>query len=159
MFKRTRALAIKPEVKKKVEERDHHQCIFCGRPGRGEAHVISRAHGGLGVEQNLVTVCRECHFGMDDTVSRSFFLELAEQHLRSFYPDLTPDAVTYKKGIKTKPLGSWSNKNLVNNTNAYIENSVKRKETKHEGFWLIEKGDQDEGIIKNGQGDDPADIQ
>ena len=87
MHKRTKACSIKAAVKKTVEERDGHCCIFCGRPGRGEAHVISRAHGGLGVEQNLITICRECHFLLDDTVSRPLMLEMAKQHLKKFYPD------------------------------------------------------------------------
>jgi len=25
------------------------------------AHIIPRSHGGLGVEQNVVGLCRECH--------------------------------------------------------------------------------------------------
>lgn len=144
MNKRTRACSIKAAVKKRVEERDGHRCIFCGKPGRGEAHVIPRSHGGLGVEQNLVTACRECHFCMDDTVSRPLFLELAKQHLKAFYPDWTPDAVIFKKGIETKDFGSWTNKNLVNNTKAYIENGVNLKETKHDGFYLINEGVEDE---------------
>ncbi len=139
MHKRTRALAIKPETKRKVEERDGHCCIFCGRPGRGEAHVVSRAHGGLGVEQNLVTVCRSCHFSMDDTVSRSFFVDRAKSYLRYLYPEWSEDAVTYKKGIKTKALSSWKNKNLVNTGDLYIENSEKPQKTKPVGFHLIEE--------------------
>lgn len=145
MHKRTRACSITAAVKKRVEERDGHCCIFCGRPGRGEAHVIPRSHGGLGVEQNLITVCRPCHFNLDDTVSRPLYLELAKQHLKAFYPDWCVDDVIYKKGLKTKALGSWENKNLVNTGNAYIENLAKPIKTKHEGFFLIEEeGEQNE---------------
>lgn len=145
MHKRTRACSITAAVKKRVEERDGHRCIFCGKPGRGEAHVIPRSHGGLGVEQNLITVCRACHFNLDDTVSRPFYLELAKEHLKVFYPDWSADSVIYKKGLETKATSSWTNKNLVNSGNAYIENLAKRIETKHEGFYLIEEeGGNDE---------------
>lgn len=145
MHKRTRACSIKTAIKKRVEERDGHCCIFCQSPGRGEAHVIPRSHGGLGVEQNLITVCRPCHFLLDDTVSRPLYLELAKQHLKRFYPDWCVDSVIYKKGEngeKTKALGSWENKNLVNTGDAYIENLKKREKTKHEGFYFI-KGDEE----------------
>lgn len=145
MHKRTRACSIKAAVKKRVEERDNHVCIFCGRPGRGEAHVIPRSHGGLGVEQNLITTCRACHYQLDNTLSRPVFLELAKQHLRSFYPEWSVDAVIYKKGIETKALSSWNNENLVNNTDLYIENNKKLIETKHEGFFILEDEDENDG--------------
>ena len=144
MHKRTKACSIKAAVKKRVEERDGHCCIFCGKRGKGEAHVISRAHGGLGVEQNLITVCRECHYQLDDTVSRPLFLELAKEHLRALYPGWNPDDVIYKKGIETKALPSWTNKNLVNTGNSYIENNKNLVKTKHEGFFLLEDEDEDE---------------
>ena len=63
--KRTKACEITPEVKAQVEKRDGYCCIFCGAPGRGEAHFIGRAQGGLGVPENLLTVCRACHNQMD----------------------------------------------------------------------------------------------
>ena len=129
MHTRTRACAIPTKTKKIVEERDGHACIFCGKRGRGEAHVIARSQGGLGVEQNLVTVCRKCHYLMDDTVSRDFFIEMAKQHLRRIYPDWNEEDLIYKKGEKTKVLSSWKNKNLVNNGNLYIQNNQKSEKT------------------------------
>lgn len=142
MHKRTKACSIKAAVKKRVEERDGHCCIFCGKRGRGEAHVISRAQGGLGIEQNLVTTCRECHEALDNTLSRPVMLEIAKQHLKAFYPEWSVDAVIYKKGIETKALSPWSNKNLVNNSCYEAQNSAKLKETKHEGFYFIEEEDK-----------------
>ena len=53
MHKRTRMVAITPEVRQAVEERDGHCCIFCGRPGRGEAHFVNRSQGGLGFLKTL----------------------------------------------------------------------------------------------------------
>lgn len=146
MHKRTKACSIKAAVKKKVEERDGHCCIFCCRRGKGEAHVISRAHGGLGIEQNLVTACRECHHALDNSLSRPVMLEIAKQHLKAFYPDWSADAVIYKKGIETKALGSWENKNLVGNGNTETEMSATLKKTKHEGFYFVEEiDDEDNG--------------
>ena len=142
MHKRTKALAIKTVVKKKVEERDGGCCIFCGRSGRGEAHVIARSQGGLGVEQNLVTACRKCHDALDNSISRPVMLEIAKQYLKNFYPDWSADKEIYKKGIKTKPFAPWENKNLVNNCNSYLNSGVKLKETKHEGFFFIEEEDE-----------------
>lgn len=144
MHKRTRATNIKTRVKRTVEERDGGCCIFCGRRGRGEAHVIPRSHGGLGVEQNLITVCRECHFQMDDTIARPLFLELAKKHLKKFYPDWTTDSVIYKKGIKTEQSEGWKNKNLVNNTNLYLEDGYKLEKTKYEGFYFLKEEDKNE---------------
>ena len=99
MHKRTKATAITPKVRRAVEERDDHCCIFCGRLGRGEGHFIKRSQGGLGIEENLVTVCRECHYQMDDGLAREFYIEKAESYLKGIYPGWDKEALVYKKGL------------------------------------------------------------
>ena len=95
--RRSQACAIPPEVREKVEQRDNGLCCFCKRPGRGEAHFISRAQGGLGIEQNIITVCRPCHDRLDNSQSRGLMKRVAEQHLRSCYPDWDPEKLIYHK--------------------------------------------------------------
>ena len=102
MNKRTRAVSIPTKVKRKVEERDHGLCIFCGAPGKGEAHFISRAQGGLGIEENLITVCRPCHDQLDNSTKRKELLRVAEEHLKNCYPYWDKSFLIYEKGIKTK---------------------------------------------------------
>lgn len=102
MNKRTRAVSIPTKEKRKVEERDHGQCIFCGSPGRGEAHFIPRSHGGLGIEENLITVCRSCHDQLDNSTKRKTMLGVAEEHLKNCYPYWSRDLLIYEKGINTK---------------------------------------------------------
>lgn len=102
MNKRTRAVSIPTKTKREVEERDHCQCIFCGKPGRGEAHFISRAHGGLGIKENLITVCRACHDQLDNSIKRNEMLRVAENYLRAAYPYWDRSLLIYQKGIKTK---------------------------------------------------------
>lgn len=97
--KRTKAVAITPKVRQAVEERDNYCCIFCGQRGRGEGHYISRAHGGLGVEENLITVCRKCHNEMDNGLLTQIYREKAEAYLRGIYPDWDRDKYIYKKGL------------------------------------------------------------
>lgn len=98
MHKRTKATAITPKVRQAVEERDSYCCIFCGRRGRGEGHFIKRSQGGLGIEENLITVCRECHYQMDDGLASELYLEKAESYLRSKYPGWDKESLIYKKG-------------------------------------------------------------
>lgn len=95
--KRTKAVAITPKVRQAVEERDNYSCIFCGQRGRGEAHLVSRAQGGLGVEENIVTVCRQCHNEMDNGLLTQIYREKAEAYLRGIYPDWDRDKYIYKK--------------------------------------------------------------
>ena len=61
MRRRTKALQIPPAVKRAVHDRDGGLCILCGRPGDPVAHYISRAQGGLGIAENVVTLCGGCH--------------------------------------------------------------------------------------------------
>lgn len=95
--KRTKACEITPQVRKAVEERDGHCCIFCGAYGRGEAHFIGRAHGGLGVERNILTVCRPCHHEMDNGKNRLYYIATAEAYLKDKYPDWDASELIYKK--------------------------------------------------------------
>lgn len=102
MHKRTKDCAIPKEVKLIVYERDHERCIFCGAPGLPEAHVISRSHGGLGVPQNIITVCRSCHDQLDNSQNRQQMLDVAVKYLGSYYPDISQTDVIYQKWDKDK---------------------------------------------------------
>lgn len=105
MNNRTKAVAIPQEVKKRVEERDNHCCIFCGSPNaRGEAHVIGRAQGGLGIEENLITTCRYCHNMMDNSWARDTYVNKAKEYLKAIYPGWDEKKYIYDKwgGLKFK---------------------------------------------------------
>ena len=98
MNNRTRALAISRGVKARVFERDGGRCVICGRPGNPEAHYISRAHGGLGIEENIVTLCRECHFRYDQTIDRAVYRWAIREYLMDRYPDWDEKKLMFKKG-------------------------------------------------------------
>ena len=95
--KRTKACEITPEVRQRVEERDNGCCIFCGRAGRGEAHFVNRSQGGLGTEENLLTVCRECHRQMDNGLNTTIYRDKAESYLKSIYPNWNRSQLVYNK--------------------------------------------------------------
>lgn len=97
MHKRTKALSIPPEVKQAVYERDEGSCVICGRAGSPNAHFIARSQGGLGIEENIVTLCPDCHRDYDNSEKRSFYRELIREHLDEFYPDITDEDRVYKK--------------------------------------------------------------
>ena len=97
MNKRTKATSIPYKVKQAVYERDNGMCIFCGHSGLPEAHCISRSRGGLGIEQNIVTVCRDCHRRMDSTTDRAEYLSRAKAYLDMLYPGFADNDRIYKK--------------------------------------------------------------
>ena len=138
--KRTRATSIPTKTKKRVEERDGGLCIFCGHPGKGEAHFISRAQGGLGIEENLLTVCRACHDQMDNSTKRKEMLTKAEGYLRAKYPYWDKSFLIYEKGIKTKDR-VLSVKQEYEKQRALSmpqsENVIKTKHT--DGFWYLKE--------------------
>lgn len=101
MNKRTKATSIPFRVKSEVHARDHGFCIFCGRPGYPEAHYISRARGGLGIPENIVTACRECHRKMDSSTERPEYLRRAKLYLDLLYPSFPDEDRIYKKGDRT----------------------------------------------------------
>lgn len=99
--KRSKACDITQAVKKKVWERDGAMCIVCGDyRAMPNAHYISRAHGGLGIEQNIVTLCQPCHHAYDNTVMRPQFREYIRNYLKGIYGAGWDEAkLTYKKGV------------------------------------------------------------
>ena len=100
--KRAKALAIGSDVKRIVYERDGGVCVWCGRRGFPEAHFISRSKGGLGVEENILTLCRGCHdhFDHGGRTERECMREEFERYLRGKYPDWDEKNLTYRREIE-----------------------------------------------------------
>ncbi len=99
LHKQTKATRIPETVKKAVWERDGGYCVLCGRPGNPWCHYISRAHGGLGISENIVTLCAPCHSRLDQSDERAALKEALANYLRSKYPDWDEEKLVYRKGI------------------------------------------------------------
>lgn len=98
MSKRSKACDITQKVKNIVWKRDNKQCIICGNPNAmPNAHYISRAKGGLGIEQNIVTLCMGCHHDYDNGLKREENKKLIKEHLQSKYNDWSETSLIYKK--------------------------------------------------------------
>lgn len=72
-------------------------CILCGKPGFPNAHIIRRSQGGMGVKENIISLCGRCHYALDEGKNRANLMEKVLDYIKSFYPDWTPESVTYKK--------------------------------------------------------------
>lgn len=100
-MKRTQATDISPKTRSIVLRRDSHRCVYCGTTYALQlAHVfVNRSHGGLGVEQNLVTLCIEHHMLMDNGREEKAkpIRDVAEFYLRHQYKDIDIDSLKYKK--------------------------------------------------------------
>lgn len=97
--KRTKAVDITQKVKKIVWERDNHCCIICGSPyAMPNAHYLSRGqHLGLGIEQNIVTLCINCHQAFDQSTKHSEYKEFIKNYLMSKYADWNEADLVYRK--------------------------------------------------------------
>ena len=96
--KRTKALDISQRVKKAVWERDVGRCIVCGHyNAMPNAHYIPRSQGGLGVEQNIVTLCQVCHRDYDQSDQRAALRIWIRLYLQLQYADWDEQALVYKK--------------------------------------------------------------
>ena len=109
MRKDTKARSIPMAVKKAVAERDSIDgwpcCVICGRPAPYEAptafscaHFISRAQGGMGIEENTATLCTECHRRYDQTTERETIREYLREYLMSKYDGWDEQNLYYRKG-------------------------------------------------------------
>ncbi|MCI6265886.1 MAG: hypothetical protein MR598_03450 [Erysipelotrichaceae bacterium] len=105
--KRSKATDIDQKVKLKVWERDKHCCVICGNNVNvmPNAHYISRAKGGLGIEENIFTACtrlteNDCHYRFDNGTKeeKELLKEKVKNYLSSIYPNWNEDNLYYKKG-------------------------------------------------------------
>ena len=105
---RTKALSIPREVKRAVADRDSCEgwacCVLCGRPAPTEnplayscAHYIGRAQGGLGVVENIVTLCPDCHRAYDNSPQRAEIKRVLYSYLRTMHPDIDETKLVYRK--------------------------------------------------------------
>lgn len=101
MSKRSKACDITKKVKDIVWERDEHKCIICGSyQAMPNAHYIARSHGGLGIPQNIVTLCLQCHFDYDNGKYHKEYKKLIQSHLKAIYGDeWNEEKLIYKKGV------------------------------------------------------------
>lgn len=96
--RRAKACDIPKKVKEIVWERDNHQCIICGNHrAMPNSHFIRRSQGGLGIEENIVTMCMMCHSMYDQYIDRERMESYTEQYLRSKYPNWDKEKLIYKK--------------------------------------------------------------
>lgn len=141
MHKRTRACAISKKTKLRVYERDKGRCIFCGAPGLPEAHYIPRSHGGLGIEQNILTACRPCHDKMDNSTDRQQMLQVAADHLKRLYPDWNEQSLVYDKWHKDKAQEQIKEQKFSNNQDLNGKIAEKPQKDKADeppdGFYFI----------------------
>ncbi len=88
MSKRSKACEISQKVKEIVWNRDEQKCIYCGRyvpKTYANAHYIKRSQGGLGIEENIVTLCPECHYQEDHGLNTKLYEEYIENYLKGIY--------------------------------------------------------------------------
>lgn len=103
---RAKATDITPQVKQEVFLRDNGRCVVCGNMVNvmPNAHYIPRSAGGLGIPENIVTLCtnlteNKCHYKFDfgSKEEREEIGKIIENYLRSKYPDWNPANLIYKK--------------------------------------------------------------
>lgn len=103
--KRSKACDIPKKVKDAVWERDGRRCIICGSTmAMPNAHYIPRSKGGLGIEENIVTLCthmseNRCHYRYDfgSREEREEIGGKIRDYLMSKYPDFDEDKLVYDK--------------------------------------------------------------
>lgn len=95
--KRSRATDISMKVKNEVYERDRGLCIICGRQGLPNSHYIRRSKGGLGIPENVVTMCIGCHNAYDNGTKREEIEKKTKEYLMSIYENWNEKNLIYNK--------------------------------------------------------------
>lgn len=99
MSKRSNACEISTKVRQAVYMRDNGKCIICGsNRGIPNAHFIKKSQGGLGIEENVVTMCPDCHYEEDFGQDTNLYEYKIENYLRACYGEnWNIEKLIYKK--------------------------------------------------------------
>ena len=109
MRKDTKARDFDRKAKIAISERDSIDgwpcCVYCGAAAPAplawsNAHFISRAQGGLGIPENGLTLCPECHRKYDQTTARDKMRQFFREYLRMIYYDWNEEYLVYRKGMQ-----------------------------------------------------------
>lgn len=104
---RSKSTDITQATKNKVWERDKGCCVICGNPYNvmPNAHILSRAKGGLGIETNIITLCtnltpNKCHYRFDNGTKKEHekMLRIITRYMKNIYGnDWNIEDQKYKK--------------------------------------------------------------
>ena len=106
MRKDTKARDFSRKAKEQISERDSIDgwpcCVFCGLAtpaplAWSNAHFISRGQGGLGIPENGLTLCPECHRRYDQTSARQEMRAFFREYLQEQYPGWDEEKLIYRK--------------------------------------------------------------
>jgi len=94
----TKECDISQAVKEKVWARDKERCIYCGSwNAMPNSHYVPRSHLGLGIEENIVTLCANCHHNFDHTDLRQIYKDYIREYLKEKYPNWDESKLVYRK--------------------------------------------------------------
>ena len=105
--KRAKSCDIPQRVKSEVWERDNHACVLCGSSSSclPSAHFISRQNGGMGIPENVVTLCtgfgNGCHYRYDNGTreERQAIKAILAAYLSGQYPGWNEEKLIYRKWV------------------------------------------------------------
>ena len=109
-MKQTEYTSITRATKLKVAQRDSVDgwpcCIGCGAPAPHDgalsfscAHYVPRSRGGAGREENIGTLCWECHTTLDRKLKGWREIDAKfRKRLEDSYPGWDPKMMKYRKG-------------------------------------------------------------
>ena len=109
MRKDTKARDFDRKTKIAISERDSTDgwpcCVYCGAAAPAplawsNAHYIARSQGGLGIPENGLTLCPECHRRYDQTTARAQMREFFREYLKSKYEYWNEGDLIYRKGMQ-----------------------------------------------------------
>ena len=102
MSKRSKATDIPKSVRAEVERRHNGLCLWHNKKGIkkegiGNVHYISKAHGGLGIKENVLCGCNDCHHEFDNGKNRESYQQVADNYMKETYPEFTDEMRIYDK--------------------------------------------------------------
>lgn len=99
--KRSLATDFTSIVRKEVLLRDKGFCVYCGNMHNIQIHhYIERSLNGLGIKENLVCLCVECHMRLHSNDKGNVIKKTVKKYLDKLYPNFDDKDRKYDKWRK-----------------------------------------------------------
>lgn len=96
----SKACEFAPKVRKEIMRRDQSKCVYChSKNSLTIAHAfVPRSKGGLGIKENGVVLCMQCHHKLDNGLNKESepIEKYVQEYMRRLY-DINTFELVYKK--------------------------------------------------------------
>jgi hypothetical protein len=102
----------------------HHRCYICGNDNPNvleEHHIVPRRHGGEDTDENLITLCANCHRSIERIYDKRFYQQLGVESVREGQEERPRHTGTKAQKVELEPVEQFAKDCLVQEKFEFVQ--------------------------------------